>query len=104
MKDGVPIGPKADSDWLFVYPQGIRSILNWIQHRYQPEMIYITENGVDVPGESNMPVEQALKDTFRLNYLQGYLSEVAKAINLDGAKVKAYFVWSLMDNFEWNGR
>nr|CAG4714002.1 unnamed protein product [Naegleria fowleri] len=100
-KNGVPIGPMADSDWLYVYAPGIRSILNWIQHRYQPKMIYVTENGVDVPNESEMPIPQALNDTFRQNYIHDYLAEVSKAVMQDGVNVKAYYVWSLMDNFEW---
>ena len=100
-KNGVPIGPKAESDWLFVYPPGIRSMLNWIQKRYNPQMIYVTENGVDAPGESSMPISQALNDTFRVNYLHDYLTEVSNAVMQDGVNVKAYFVWSMMDNFEW---
>lgn len=81
----------ADSDWLYVYAPGIRSILNWIQHRYQPKMIYVTENGVDVPNESEMPIPQALNDTFRQNYIHDYLAEVSKAVMQDGVNVKAYY-------------
>lgn len=99
--NGQPIGEIADSDWLYVVPWGMRRILNWINKRYDNPPLYITENGVDAPGESTMPLQKALDDTFRVNYLASYLSEVSKAINDDKCNVQAYFVWSLMDNFEW---
>jgi len=100
-KDGKQIGPMADSSWLYVVPWGMRKILNWIKNRYDNIPVYITENGVDSPGESDLPIQQALNDTFRLNYLQSYITEVSKAVNEDKCNVQAYFVWSLMDNFEW---
>ena len=101
-KNGEKIGPLADSSWLYVVPWGMRKILNWITHRYNRPDIFITENGVDAPGESSMPLEQALNDTFRVNYLKDYLTEVSRAISEDGASVVAYFVWSMMDNYEWS--
>jgi len=99
-KDGVPIGPPADSNWLFVVPYGIRYMLGWISKRYGHPAIYITENGVDVPGESNMTLDQALNDTFRVNFYQNYTDNVMLAVG-DGVDVRSYFAWSLMDNFEW---
>ena len=42
-----------------------------------------------------------LKDTFRLEYYQQYLSEAVKAVEEDGVRLKGYFAWSLLDNFEW---
>ncbi|KAL9646987.1 hypothetical protein ABK040_013843 [Willaertia magna] len=100
-KDGKVIGILADSDWLYVVPWGIRKILNWIDHRYNGIPIYITENGVDAPKESSLPVQTALNDTFRVDYLRSYINEVSKAILIDNCNVQAYFCWSLMDNFEW---
>lgn len=78
----------------------IRKLLLWIAQRYQNPEIYITENGVDVPNESSLPLEAALNDTFRVDYYQDYLAYVASAME-DGANVKGYFAWSLLDNFEW---
>jgi len=98
-QDGKAIGPMADSDWLWVVPWGMRKLLNWVYERYQMPII-ITENGVDVPGESSMPLSQALNDTFRVNYLRDYTENVFLAM-ADGVKVHGYFCWSLMDNFEW---
>ena len=47
-----------------------------------------------------MPLAEALNDTFRINYIKDYLSNVKRAI-LQGVDVRGYLVWSLLDNFEW---
>ncbi|KAB0802149.1 hypothetical protein PPYR_04335 [Photinus pyralis] len=73
------------------YPDGLRDILKWTKEKYKNPLVYITENGFADNGEVN--------DTNRINYLRGHLSELQKAIVLDHCKVKAYSVWSLMDNF-----
>ena len=99
--NGELIGPQADSDWLNVVPTGIYDLLIWLNKRYNKPMFLITENGVDVPGESEMSLEQALKDTFRIDYYSSYLDNVMKAIT-SGVNVGGYFAWSLVDNFEWN--
>jgi len=99
-QNGTIVGPQADSSWLFDVPWGIRKMLNWVAARYGNPLLYITENGVDVPNESSMSLDEALDDTFRINFLEGYLDNVGLAIG-DGCQVKGYFVWSLLDNFEW---
>ena len=53
---------------LNVVPSGIHDLLHWLSDRYDYPPIYITENGVDVPGESQMTLEQALNDTFRVDF------------------------------------
>lgn len=72
-----------------------------MQKTYHPNYIVVTENGVDVPNENNLPIEQALNDTFRVNYFSDYLDNVLAAIEQDGVNVRGYFAWSLLDNFEW---
>merc|ERR1719233_1279309 len=57
--------------------------------------IYITENGVSTADVAD------LDDDTRTTFYGAYINEVMKAITLDGVDVKAYFAWSLMDNFEW---
>jgi len=99
-KNGIPIGNATDSDWLRVVPWGIRKIVNYVNQKYNSPHI-IVDNGVDVPGESSMPLDQALNDDFRIDFYSGYLTEVSNAINIDGIKVIGYFAWSLLDNFEW---
>lgn len=100
-QDGQLIGPQAASDWLNVVPSGMHDILHWISNRYSNPPILITENGVDVPDESTMPMEQALHDTFRIDYYSSYVDSVKTAMR-EGVDVRGYFAWSLLDNFEWN--
>lgn len=82
-------------------PWSLRKLLNWIKEHYDDPEIIITENGFAVDGESDLALEAALNDTQRVEYLTSYINEILKAIRLDGVRVKGYFVWSLMDNFEW---
>jgi beta-glucosidase len=99
---GQLIGPQAASSWLNVVPWGFPLALGWIQRNYGQVPIFITENGVDVPGESEMPLEQALDDQFRIDYLSQYLGNMTEvAIGEMAVNVVGYFIWSLLDNFEW---
>lgn len=65
-------------------------------------MIYVTENGTSVKGENDLSVEEILEDEFRAEYFRGYITEMAKAVAIDGVDVRGYMAWSLMDNFEWS--
>lgn len=53
----------------YVYA-GMREILKYVNKYYNQPIIYITESGVDVPGESDLPLLQSLNDTFRIAYFQ----------------------------------
>ncbi|ONH96078.1 hypothetical protein PRUPE_7G106100 [Prunus persica] len=99
--NGVPIGPQAASDWLYVYPKGIYDLLSYTKNKYNDPIIYITENGVDEFNDPKIPPEQALNDTNRTDFYYHHLCYLHKAMS-EGAKVKGYFAWSLVDNFEWN--
>jgi len=99
-KNGTPIGERSFSPWLYVYPEGMYKILMYVKDTYHGIPIWITENGVDAPNESNKTLTDVVQDSFRINYLKGYINSVLKA-KKDGAPIEAYFVWSLMDNFEW---
>ncbi|KAF9450197.1 glycoside hydrolase family 1 protein [Macrolepiota fuliginosa MF-IS2] len=61
----------------------------------------VTENGFAVRNENDIPVEEAVHDTDRVNYFKGYTQALLEAVNIDGVNVKGYFAWSLLDNFEW---
>ncbi|XP_068309985.1 beta-glucosidase 12-like [Pyrus communis] len=100
-RNGVPIGPKAASDWLYVYPRGIQDLLHYIKENYHDPLIYITENGIDEFNDPKLPLEEALNDTLRVDYHYWHLYYLQKAIQ-DGVNVRGYFLWSLLDNFEWN--
>ena len=63
--------------------------------------VYITENGSAWPDEIETgPNGEAVHDPDRTAYLHGHLNAVKRAID-DGADIRGYFAWSLMDNFEW---
>ena len=71
-KYGHQIGPRAESSWLTVYPEGLRKLLNWLDKRYNHPKIYVFENGVSVPGENSKPIEDAVHDDFRTQYYTDY--------------------------------
>lgn len=96
--NGEEIGPVSGMSWLRVAPLGFRKLLNWIWHRYHLPIV-VTENGCPCPGESEMTLEQAVDDKFRIRYLGLYLDAISRAIYEDGIPVKGYYLWTLMDNF-----
>ncbi|KAF3338293.1 beta-glucosidase 12-like protein [Carex littledalei] len=99
-RNGIPIGPRAASRWLYIYPPGIREVLVYIKNKYNDPVIYITENGVDEYNNKSLPLGEALKDDFRIEYYYSHLQYLHAAIS-EGVNVKGYFAWSLLDNFEW---
>ncbi|KAK7377500.1 hypothetical protein VNO80_02925 [Phaseolus coccineus] len=100
-RDGKPIGIKIASDWLYVYPKGIRDLLLYTKEKYNNPLIYITENGVNEYNEPSLSLEESLMDTFRIDYHYRHLYYLLSAIR-NGANVKGYYVWSFFDNFEWS--
>ncbi|XP_066165617.1 beta-glucosidase 11-like [Oryza sativa Japonica Group] len=99
-RNGIPIGPQAASFWFHIYPEGICEMLLYVKENYGNPTIYITENGVDEVNNKTMPLEEALKDDTRIEYYHKHLLALLSAMR-DGANVKGYFAWSLLDNFEW---
>ncbi|OIV93212.1 hypothetical protein TanjilG_27391 [Lupinus angustifolius] len=95
-----PIGERANSIWLYIVPQGMRSLMNYINKKYGNPPVVITENGMDDPNSPFTSVKDALKDEKRIRYLNGYLSALLDSIK-DGCNVKGHFVWSMLDNWEW---
>lgn len=91
-----PSWPIAGVEWLAIYPEGIRKLLNWIKNEFNNPEIIITENGVCVSPADKIDDEQ------RVNYYKLYLNEVLKAIKIDNCNVKGYLAWCLMDGFEWS--
>lgn len=87
---------KTDMGWSIV-PWGLRKLLHWIDDRYGHPPIVITENGCAFP---DVPVQGTVDDRERIAFLDAYLGEVHHAI-AGGVDLRGYFLWSLMDNFEW---
>jgi len=94
---GNPEAQHTDMGWE-VYPDGLHDVLVRVARDYEPAAIYITENGAAFP---DVRVHDGhVHDVERTAYLESYIGAVARAIG-GGAPVKGYFVWSLLDNFEW---
>ena len=94
---GGNVGPKTDNGWE-VYPHGLYEIVMQITKDYNRPVIEITENGCDYGDTPD--ARGVVRDQRRIDFYHGYLSELAHAIR-DGADVRGYHAWSLLDNFEW---
>ncbi|KAK6157142.1 hypothetical protein DH2020_011390 [Rehmannia glutinosa] len=62
----------------------------------------VITTGMDDPNRSHLVLDKALKDDKRINYHRDYLSNLSAAIRQDDCDIRGYFVWSLLDNWEWN--
>lgn len=80
-----------------VAPRGCRKLLEWIDERYGRPDIYLTENG---SSWEDHKAGGKVADPDRIEFYRGYLEACHKAIE-KGVRLKGYFAWSLMDNFEW---
>ena len=94
-----PMGPLTDMGWP-ITPQGIGDLLVRWTREYPDQLprLFISENGVafdDGPDESGRVADQR-----RIDYLNAHIGSVQRAIER-GADVGGYYVWSLLDNFEW---
>lgn len=84
-------GPLTDMGWE-IYPDGLRDFLTRAAREYTGDLpIFVTENGM---------ASALSPDPDRIAYLTSHLRAVQAAI-ADGAPVAGYYVWSLMDNYEW---
>lgn len=88
----------TDMDWE-VYPEGLYDILVRLHFDYQPRKIFITENGASY--SDGPDAEGRIPDQRRLKYLRDHFAAAHRAIGT-GVPLAGYFVWSLMDNFEWD--
>ena len=82
-----------------VEPDGLKELLLRIHRDYGPPTLYITENGMAVYDYADP--EGRVKDPERIAYLDSHLRASLAAIE-EGVRLEGYFVWSLMDNFEWS--
>jgi beta-glucosidase len=81
-----------------IYPDGLREILLDVHTRYNVPEMYVTENGcaaVDEADETGFVDERD-----RIEFLRAHFRAAHQAIE-QGVPLKGYYVWSLMDNFEW---
>ncbi len=93
-----PSYPAADARWLRHTPQAIYWGPRQATEVYGVKTIYITENGAGYH-DTLLPNDEVL-DLHRRDYVRNYLRELHRAVG-DGVPVRGYFLWSFMDNFEW---
>ncbi|MFM0754893.1 GH1 family beta-glucosidase [Paraburkholderia strydomiana] len=81
-----------------VYPDGLRDLLIGFNREYANlPPVYITENGM---ASDDTVIDGRVNDTQRISFLKRHLAAVDEAIKA-GVNIRGYFLWSLMDNFEW---
>ena len=88
--------PKTAMGWE-IYPDHLYDALTRITRDYAPPAIYVTENGAAFP---DVVTDCAVADPQRRDYLYTHLAACHRALG-DGVKLRGYFCWSLLDNFEW---
>ena len=92
-----PNAERTEMGWE-VYPEGFYEMLARLHHGYRFPAIYVTENGAAYPDE--IGPDGRVDDPKRIAYLKGHLKAMTQALAAQ-VPMRGYFVWSLMDNFEW---
>jgi beta-glucosidase len=90
--------PHMASPWLFIGPEVIYWAIRHTSDLWNPRAIYITENGCSC--EDFRDADGRIEDTDRVMFLRNYLTHLQRAA-AEGYPIKGYFLWSLVDNFEW---
>ncbi|HRF47402.1 MAG TPA: GH1 family beta-glucosidase [Anaerolineales bacterium] len=92
-----PAGEYTEMGWE-VSPNGLYDILKGVSDSYHPQAMYVTENGAAFADV--VTPDGAVHDERRAHYLRKHFAQARQALS-DGVPLKGYFVWSLLDNFEW---
>ena len=90
--------PRMASSWLYIGPEVIYWAVRNVCDLWHPPAVYITENGCSA--DDVLTPEGRIEDTDRVMYLRNHLTHLHRAA-AEGYPIKGYFLWSLMDNFEW---
>jgi beta-glucosidase len=94
----VPDGGPLTAGGIGIHPHALGTILRRVSEEYTNLPLYVTENGAAF--DDYVDPEGGVDDDERAAFLHGHFAAVADVI-ADGVDVRGYFVWSLMDNFEW---
>ncbi len=89
--------PTTEMGWEIDAP-GLYDVLTRVQREYGPKPLYVTENGAAF--DDTVAADGTVPDADRIAYLDGHFRAARQAID-DGVDLRGYFVWSLLDNFEW---
>lgn len=90
--------PHMLSPWLTVGPEALYWGPKLVHEVWHPKAMYITENGCSSADE--VAADGQIYDTDRVMYFRNYLTQLQRAVS-EGVPVKGYFLWSLLDNYEW---
>jgi beta-glucosidase len=90
--------PHMYSPWLKLGPEALYWAPKLVTDLWKLKEIYITENGASSKDE--LTPDGAIYDTDRVMFLRNYLTQLHRAV-AEGVPVKGYFLWSLLDNYEW---
>ncbi|MDQ3539290.1 MAG: GH1 family beta-glucosidase [Chloroflexota bacterium] len=90
-------GERTAVDWL-VEPKAFEELLVRVHDDYRPMAIYVTENGAAF--EDERPIDGRVRDPRRKAYIHDHILAARRAMDED-VPLAGYFVWSLLDNFEW---
>jgi beta-glucosidase len=91
--------PRMASDWLYIGPEVMYWAVRNVSDIWKPKAIYITENGCS--SDDVLTADGRVEDTDRVMYLRNHLTHLHRAA-AESYPIKGYFLWSLMDNFEWD--
>jgi beta-glucosidase len=92
-----PDAPLTAMGWE-IYPDGMRELLCRLHEEYESPPLYAAESGAAF--EDVRTHGGCIHDLDRIAYLDAYIGAVEAAMR-SGVDVRGYFVWSLLDNFEW---
>ena len=90
--------PHMASDWLYIGPEVIYWAVRNVSDIWKPKALYITENGCSA--DDVVAADGRVEDTDRVMYLRNHLTHLHRAAS-EGYPIKGYFLWSLLDNYEW---
>jgi beta-glucosidase len=90
--------PKLFSDWHTLDPEALYWAPKFAQSLWNPNAIYITENGCAT--NDAVAADGNVYDTDRIMFLRAFLTQLQRA-TAEGVPIKGYFQWTTMDNFEW---
>ncbi len=90
--------PHMLSPWLTVGPEALYWAPRLIHENWHPKEQFITENGCS--STDQMAPDGEIYDTDRVMYLRNYIANMHRAVT-EGIPIKGYFLWSLLDNYEW---
>ncbi len=86
------------ANWLFIGPEVLYWAVRNVSEIWNPKALYITENGTS--SDDVLTADGHIEDTDRVMYVRNHLTHLHRAAT-EGYPIKGYFLWSLLDNFEW---